>query len=304
VAQECCLGCHPLNEASLQTGVDQCVNFDKDPFPDPIGKDWKVIQNPSANAAGAAPRDGENVYEAPAVKSFNYHLGRWKKALLENKGKCMFCHNSARNANCKSHDCPILKKLGFKLEKWMDSNKADTASWVIAPPKGDTTKPAQTPAPASDATSGLGSLPGSFSAVVEPVSYDSGDDYNYKGKSSGSMYSDTSSDKPNSSSLAYISLSPSCNHTSGVTPDMGGGVNDSSSTPDMGGNQVQVHSVSRSSCNPCGVKTIYLPKTVLTLLQNPHAYTLDNKGGGLGTALLVADTGATDHMLSNKSTFI
>jgi hypothetical protein len=43
---------------------------------------------------------------------------------------------------------------------------------------------------------------------------------------------------------------------------------------------------------------------VLTLLQNPHAYKLDNKGGGPGTTLLVADTGATDHMLPGKSAFI
>jgi hypothetical protein len=182
----------------------------------------------------------------------------------------MFCHDSACNANHKSRDCPILKKLGFKLEKRTDSNKADAASWVTAPPMGDTTKPAQTPAPASNATSGLGSLPGGFSAVAEPVSYDSGDNYDYKGKSSGSMYLGSNLDKPNSSSLAYISLSPSCKHTSGVAPDMGGSVNDSSFTPDMGGNQVQVHSVSCSSCYPQEIKTIYLPKTVLILLQTPR----------------------------------
>jgi hypothetical protein len=177
VVQEFCLGRHPLNEASLQTVVDQCVNFNKVPFLGPVGKDGKVVQNPSANAAGAAPGDGENVYEALVAKSFNYHLGCWKKALLENKGKYMFCHDSACNANHKSRDCPILKKLGLKLVKRTDSDKADTASRVTAPPTGDTTKPAQTPAPSSDATSGSGSLPGGFSAAAEPVSYNSGDDY-------------------------------------------------------------------------------------------------------------------------------
>jgi hypothetical protein len=44
VVQEFCLGRHPLNEASLQTVVDQCVNFDKDPFLGPMGKDGKVHQ--------------------------------------------------------------------------------------------------------------------------------------------------------------------------------------------------------------------------------------------------------------------
>jgi hypothetical protein len=114
----------------------------------------------------------------------------------------MFCHDSACNANHKSRDCPILKKLGLKLEKRSDSDKADAASCVTTPSPGNTTMPAQTPAPTSDATSGLGSLLGGFSAVAEPVSYDSGANYDYKGKSSGSMYLGTSSDKPYSSSLA------------------------------------------------------------------------------------------------------
>jgi hypothetical protein len=118
------------------------------------------------------------------------------------------------------------------------------------------------------------------------------------------MYLGTSLDKSYFSSLTYISLSPSCNHTSEVTPDMGGNVNGPSSTPNMGSNQVQLHSASRSSCDPQGVKRIYFPKMVLTLLKNPHAYKLDNKGGSPGTMLLMADTGATDHKLSEKSTFI
>jgi hypothetical protein len=44
VVQEFCLGRHPPNEASLQTFVDQCVDFDKDLFLGPMGKDGKVHQ--------------------------------------------------------------------------------------------------------------------------------------------------------------------------------------------------------------------------------------------------------------------
>jgi hypothetical protein len=54
----------------------------------------------------------------------------------------------------------------------MDSDKADAASQVTASPTGDTTKPAQAPAPASDSTSGLGSLPDGFSAAADPDWYD------------------------------------------------------------------------------------------------------------------------------------
>jgi hypothetical protein len=89
----------------------------------------------------------------------------------------MFFQDSACNPNHKSRDCPILKKLGFKLEKRTDFDKIDAASWVTTPPTGDTTKPTQTPAPASNATLGLESLPGGFSAAAEPDSYDSEDDY-------------------------------------------------------------------------------------------------------------------------------
>ncbi len=144
VVQEFRLDRHPLSEASLQTVVDQCVNFDKDPFLSPVGKDGKLVQNVSANAAGATPLDGKNAYKAFAAKLFNYHFSRWKKAIGENKGKCMFCHDTACNSDHKSRDCPILKKLGFKLEKRtsLDNAGGDAASRVTAPPAGDASKPA------------------------------------------------------------------------------------------------------------------------------------------------------------------
>jgi hypothetical protein len=134
--------------------MDQCVNFDKDLFLGPVSKDGKVVRNVSANAAGATPGDGKNPYKALAAKSFNYHFGRWKKAIGENKGKCMFCHDTARNSDHKSHDCLILKKLGFELEKRTGSDNAggDAASHVTAPPAGDASKPASSPAPTLDAT--------------------------------------------------------------------------------------------------------------------------------------------------------
>jgi hypothetical protein len=44
VVQEFCLGRHPLNEASLQTVVNQCVNFNKDPFLGPMDKDGKSYE--------------------------------------------------------------------------------------------------------------------------------------------------------------------------------------------------------------------------------------------------------------------
>jgi hypothetical protein len=55
-----------------------------------------------------------------------------------------------------------------------------------------------------------------------------------------------------------------------------------------------------------GVNTIYLPKMVLSLLNNPPAHSIVHFQGILSKhmSLLVADTGATDHMLPDKSAFI
>jgi hypothetical protein len=75
VVKEFHLGRHPLSKASLQTMVNQCVNYNKDPFLGPVGKDGKVARTPLANAAGAALGEGENAYKALAAKSFNYHFG-------------------------------------------------------------------------------------------------------------------------------------------------------------------------------------------------------------------------------------
>jgi hypothetical protein len=271
VVQEFRLGRHPLTKASLQTVVNQCVKYNKDPFLGPVGKDSKVARTPSANATGATLGEGENVYKALAAKLFNYHFGQWKKALTENKGKGMFCHNTARNTDHKSHDCPILKKLSFKLEKRSDSDNANAASRVTAPPTLDSAKPAPALAPSLDNTSGSASLPGGFSALAETDSYNYGDDYNYKGKLTGSMYLGTSSGKANTSSCTY--LSPSYNSASSntnllndsfTTPEMEGTLsnntppNDLSSTQVMGGDlPAHDNSLSRSSHDPQGVKTIY-----------------------------------------------
>ena len=73
VAQEFCIGRHSLSAASLQMVVEQCTNYDKDPWKGPIGKDGKIpCPTPSANPAGS---EGENPYNILSAKSFNYHFG-------------------------------------------------------------------------------------------------------------------------------------------------------------------------------------------------------------------------------------
>jgi hypothetical protein len=157
----------------------------------PVGKKGKVAHTPSANVAGSGPSSDKNAYEALASKSFNYHFGCWKKALAENKGKCMFCHNIARNSDHKTRDCLILKKLGLKLEMQseLDSNIDATLRITALPAAESATPTAATPAPYSNNVSGWASLPGGFSAAAKQDSNNSGDEYNYEGKSSGSICS-------------------------------------------------------------------------------------------------------------------
>ncbi len=121
VVQEFRLGCHSLTDASLQTVVEQCTNYNKDPWKGPVGKDGKLPPrgNPSANAAGA---DSGDPYDALSKKSFNYHFGCWKKAFKTKDGKCMICFGLARNPDHITCDCPILKNLGLKIEKQTGSD--------------------------------------------------------------------------------------------------------------------------------------------------------------------------------------
>ena len=65
--------------------------------------------------------------------------------------------------------------------------------------------------------------------------------------------------------------------------------------------------ISLTSRDPKGVNTVYLPKTVLALLQNPPKHSLvhfQQATRSTRLSLLVADTGVTDHMLPDKAAFI
>ncbi len=131
--QEFCVNRHSLTMATLQTVIEQCIIFDKDPWLGPVGKDGKVPRSLLANAAGTNSGDDENPYKALANKSFNYHFARWKKAIGENKGKCMFCHNcwnptrwvrtyEPTTTNSHQAECPDYTEM---------------LTWLLRPPNRD-----------------------------------------------------------------------------------------------------------------------------------------------------------------------
>ncbi len=318
IIQEFHLGRHSLSTASLQMVVEQCVSYDKDPWNGPVGRDGKPVHHPSAYTADSG--NHEDPYAKVAAKPFSYHMNRWHKGVVQQKGWCLFCFNtSTSNPDHKMRECPILSKVGLKLKKLLPR---DTASRVVTNGASASPSPAPTPSPApgpsnNSEVTGSGSVLGAFTASTEPETYNSGDEYDYKGKWDGAMY--RPGPKSNASAI-YPESSPSCCHVCdnnslkdpNLTPNMGG----SHSSQNMGGIQHRSHaptfpSVSCSTSHPTqleprGVRTVCLPKKVLALLSNPPAHSVAPSVAlhRTRTSLLVADSGATDHMLPDKSAFI
>jgi hypothetical protein len=204
----------------------------------------------------------------------------------------MFCHNTARNTNHKTKDCPILKKLDMKLDKCTDANNWEAASRVALEMPALAPAPASNVSLASDAIVGSSSVPGGFSAAAKGDAFDSRDEYEYEQKLLGAFYS--CSTNCNNTRALYVGSEPNCRHASAKEIS-----SDTAPSSD-------IHTSSRTSSDPQGVNTIYLHKSVLNFLQNPSAQSRHTNIGlkGTSTMLVVADTGATNHMLPNKTAFI
>jgi hypothetical protein len=219
----------------------------------------------------------------------------------------LICFGTARNPVHHTRNCPILKNLGYKLEKrsGSDLSACKAASWVTTDTGSTATgsAPAPAPSPSPESQPGSASTPGAFSATTEPESYDSGDKFDYKGKADRVMY-DTGG-KHNASS-AY--LAPSCCIAT-VEPESGSVAafllaSTTTPSPLMGGSAYSMGG-STPRKDPPGVNTVYLPKRVLALLKNPLLQvTVPSPHQIIQTSLLVADSGATDHMLPDKLAFI
>ncbi len=166
----------------------------------------------------------------------------------------------------------------------------------------DSTPSAPTPAPApvmSPSGSGGSNLaPGAFTVAMVADSYNSGSDFEYEGKHKGKLY--VPSSKPNLAHFLYLLIPPnSCSWVSFAQ--------DNKAYPCPPHSDIACnHLTPQSLCNPVGVCTIKLPKHVMALLQNPpvHSIAIPSLPDGCPLSLLVADTGATDHMLPDKSAFI
>jgi hypothetical protein len=95
----------------------------------------------------------------------------------------MFCHDTARNMDHKKRDCPILKKLGVKIEKRTEANNRNAASCVAKdnPSPAPTLASSANPPLPLDNSGGNSSLSGGFLAIAELGAYNSGNEYDYEG---------------------------------------------------------------------------------------------------------------------------
>ncbi len=192
-----------------------------------------------------------------------------------------------------SKDCPILKQIGLKLVKRTPGNHGNTLSSVghEAPATAPTPAPLAAPAPATVKNGGSTGTPGAFTAATKAKSYDLGDAFDYKGKYEGSVFS--------GKTKSNASLYPHASHaTVETTEDTHPPANPPPAT-------TSCHH-STSSMDPTGVCMVQLPKRVIALLNNSPAHSIAFGSTKLHprNSLLVADTGATDHMIPNKSAFI
>jgi hypothetical protein len=292
VVQEFRLGRHSLASATLQLVVEQCMSYNNDPWKGPVGEDGKPARTPSANAASASG-DKSNPYEVMASCSFGNHMSCWQAGCKDSSERCMICHNTSNKPTHHSKDCPILKQIGLKLVKRTPGNGGDAASRVghEAPTTAPAPAPPTAPAPAAVENGGSTGTPGAFTAATKAKSYNSGNEFDYKGKYEGSVI--TGKTKSNAS------LYPHASHaTAETTEDTHPPANPLMATTSCR------HST--SSMDPTGVCTVQLPKQVIALLNNPPAHSIAFVSTNLcpRTSLLVADTGVTDHMIPNKSAFI
>jgi hypothetical protein len=183
VVQEFRLGRHSLSMASLQTVVEQCILYDKDPWKGPIGCDGKPVRHPSVYMADCG--NHEDPYDKVGAKPFSCHMNRWHKGVVQQKGQSLFCFNtSTSNPDHKMRECPILSKVGLKFEKLPPRNAASSVATdgaSASPSPSPTPSPAPGPSNNSEVT-GSGSVPEAFTASTEPETYDSGNEYDYEGK--------------------------------------------------------------------------------------------------------------------------
>ena len=239
-------------------------------------------------AAVATAQDGKefrNPFEWLATYDSGFVKSRWQRS-LRGGFYCAFCSSKEKHHPFK---CPLLGDLGLKIvevgggkggkSSSGSGGSGDGTSGGSAP---SSAPPAAAPAavspPPAVPDSGSASAPAGLTAAVEPDEVgdeDSADDFRWYGDDDGADY------KPNGSVSAYF---PSCSRVSVESP------------PPLASPFGSVQCGDPSASTVSG-DDIVLPSDLVSSL-------LRAVSPGDSLRLVVADTGATDHMLPDRSAFI
>ncbi len=215
-------------------------------------------------------------------------VSRWRR-YLKGSFYCAFCNSKEKH---HSNKCPLLDELGLKLVKVSSqgsggqlSGGATMGTWsklpTAASPALEPTLVGSPPVPAPNSTSALMGL---MVAVIENIEGDNSltNSFRWYGDKDGMEF------KVNAAIFDYLCLQtlPSCCCASITT--------------NAPWSSLSVLTSSTSSLDLFGKTVIKLPsRLVLALLKAVPSEIL-----GAALKLVVADTGATDHMLPDRSTFI
>ena len=284
-----------LEAATIDSVVDDARYHDEFKL---VGSDKKGGPTPKAAAANvdksgkewASPFEWLSSYSTKGIKT------RWDRAIA-GTGICPICHRAEKPWHVPAN-CPLLKDLNLKLVHGPPSSApgpAPSAAPVPAPA-------APSPSPGGRVAStddqsiaisvGSPSAPSGLMASVAEDDFDSDDDFRWAGDESGLDYSPSvgsSSRKSNGRVAPY----PSCHHVSVIST--------SSSTASVG------FILPSAAVSRCSSSTTHSdsPPSISTALQSILSRLYDSLiSPNSSCRLAVADSGATDHMLPDKSAFI
>ena len=234
----------------------------------------------SAVAIDKSGKEWSNPFEWISSFSVKSIKTRWDRALA-GTGICPICHRAEKPWHVPAN-CPLLKDLNLKLVHGPPPTPAPAPAGSPAPapaPAAASPSPGGRVASADSSTHGA-AAPSGLTAAVEEDEYSSDEDlFRWTGDDDGLDFGVPlgSSNKSNPS----VSFYPSCSYVS-VVPSTSG-LPSSSPIPS-----------SSSSC-------LILPDRLQSVIRRLATSSISPDSS---SRVAVADTGATDHMLPDKSAFI
>ena len=271
-----------LESATIESVIADVTYHDGFQLVDPNKKTPKK-GGPGAStvAIDEAGKEWSNPFEWMSSMNIKTMKTRWDRAIA-GMGICPICHRAEMPWHVPAN-CPLLKDLNLKL--------------VNGPPSMLAPAPAVSPAPAPAASPpaaspggrvalvdsavpvGSGVTPSGLTAAVEEDEYSSDEDmFHWTGDDDGLDFGAPLGSPPDKSNPS-VSLYPSCYHVC-VVP---------SASP-----LLSLPLPSSSSC-------LVIADNLQSILRRLAASSISPASS---TRVAVADTGATDHMFPDKSTFI